>query len=654
MKRFDQRAVGRALVMGVGAGLLLGCSQGGGGGVPVSGTVYVNGKVYTQDAKLSEANAFAVQDGKFVEVGSDADVAAYRRQGFKVVDLGGKMVLPGLHDNHVHAMGTVALDMCDLDSKGVTLDELADKVKACLPKYAPAKGDWLVVNQWSPYEGNNPTASYRNVREVLDKVAPDNPVVLAGTDGHASAYSQRALDLAQDKQGRTVGFNASTLAAGGVFAEFAPYVSLDSGVVREDARSAIPVPDSGLLSASDDKAAKLYDAILPAVSSLLASRGITSVQDACTSDFIRQRYLNMQKQGILNMRVTAATCFIGDDYRDKSGDEAQAYVDTHLARAQAVRQQFAGNPLIKADAVKIFVDGVLEGDPFSSPPAFPNAGMLESFHKPHLQKDADGQVMVSADSEDSGERGIVNYEEKAGLLNDYVSALDKSGFSVHMHSIGDRSTRAAVDALQAARERNGKSGIPHTVAHLQMVHPDDQKRLGALGVFLTYTYAWTAPSMAYDLLVTPFIHPSKAGQKIEDVLYDPLGYVKKAFYPVESTRKEGAVLVAGSDAPVDSRDPRPFLNIASGVTRSAEGDGTGGYTAHERTSLQNMLMAYTINGARAVRQDAVSGSIEKGKSADFIVLDRNLFDLVASGKAQQIADTQVEMTVFMGRQVYRR
>ncbi|MGL6070491.1 amidohydrolase [Craterilacuibacter sp.] len=626
------------------AGVLSACSSGGSGKTADDGgTIYINAKAYTQNDKRQVAEAFVVADGKFIQVGSKEDALKYQSRGYKVVDLGGKMVMPGLHDNHIHTLGTVPLDMCDLDGQAVTLDELADKVKACLPKYAPAKGEWLVVNQWSPYDGNQETDNYKTVLLALDTVAPNNPVMLAGADGHASAYNSKALAMAKDKDGKVVGFNSTTLSDGGVFEEFISYVDLKSGVIREDARSRIPVPDTGLLSGGSPEAAKLYDAILPQVSDLIASRGITGVQDACANDFIRQRLLNMQQKGLLNMRVTAASCFNADDYAGKVD------IAGHLKKANEVRQAFAGNPLIKADAVKIFVDGVLEGDPFSEPPFLPNAGMLANYQTPNMKYDpATDTASIVGNSTDSDNNGIVNYEVED--LKDYVSALDKDGFSVHMHSVGDRSTRVALDALQAARDRNGKTGIPHTIAHLQMVSPEDQKRLGELGVFLTFTYAWTTPQMAYDMLVTPFLQPSTKDQDLAEFLYNPLGYVTKAVYPAETSRKAGAILVAGSDAPVDSRDPRPFINIAAGVTKSAAGKEY--FTAYQRSPLAEMLAAYTINGARAVRQDKITGSIETGKSADFIVLSQNLFDLEKAGTPEKIADTQVDRTVFMGKTVY--
>ncbi|MNO95142.1 N-substituted formamide deformylase precursor [compost metagenome] len=185
-----------------------------------------------------------------------------------------------------------------------------------------------------------------------------------------------------------------------------------------------------------------------------------------------------------------------------------------------------------------------------------------------------------------------------------------------------------------------------------MVHPDDQKRLGELGLYLTFTYAWTTPQLAYDMLVSPFIQPTRVGQSLSEAIYDPMGYLHDALYPVESSRQAGAVLVAGSDAPVDSRDPRPFENMAAGIVKAA-GSGDN-FRASQRTSLAEMLAAYTINGARAVRQGDITGSIEAGKSADFIVLDRDLFALVKAGTPEQIAQTRVEQTVFMGETVYRK
>ncbi|MDD2050104.1 amidohydrolase [Pseudomonas putida] len=630
-----------ALLVGI-----TGCSQ-----TPVptvdnsNNTVYLNGEIYTQDGQHRKVEAIAVANDRFVYTGNREGAERFISEGFKVVDLGGKMVLPGLHDNHIHVLGTVALDVCDLEGKAVNLDQLASKVKECLPRYASEPGAWLKIDQWVPYEGNEPTANYKTIRQALDAAADGHPIILSGVDGHASAYNSKALSMAEDQHGNPVGFNAKTLAKGGVFAELAPYVSLDTGVVRDAAKEKIPVGNFDMFAQKpgDPRGEKVYGDILPDVAKVMAQSGITSIQDACSNDFIREQLVKMQKQDLLNMRVTAATCFIDDDYKGKVD------IAGHLKKAQEVRAAFADNPLIKADAVKIFADGVLEGDAFSTPPFSPNAGMLHNYQTPHLKLNADtGAVTVTKDSEDSKKNGIVNY--KAEDFKNYASALDADGFSIHVHSVGDRATRVALDALEAARQRNGDSHIPHTIAHLQVIHPDDQRRIGELGLYLTYTYAWINQQPDYDVLITPFLEKSKKGQDINDLLYNKNNYTWSATYPVQSSYKAGAVLVAGSDAPVDSRDPRPFMNIAAGITRAIPGEPA--YNAEQSATLEQMLDAYTINGARAVRQDKLIGSIEAGKSADFIVLDRNLFDLVAQGKPEQIADTKVLQTVFRGKTVY--
>lgn len=608
-------------------------------------TVYLNGEIYTQDGQHRKVEAIAVADDTFVYTGNREGAESFIKQGFKVVDLGGKMVLPGLHDNHIHVLGTVALDVCDLEGKPVNLDQLASKVKECLPRYASEPGAWLKIDQWVPYEGNDPTASYKSIRQALDAAADGHPVILSGVDGHASAYNSKALSMAEDEHGKTVGFDSKTLGKGGVFAELAPYVSLDTGVVRDAAKEKIPVGNFDMFAQTpgDPRGEKVYGDILPEVAKVMAQSGITSIQDACANDFIREQLVKMQNQNLLNMHVTAATCFIDDDYKGKVD------IAGHLKKAQEVRAAFANNPLIKADAVKIFADGVLEGDSFSNPPFAPNAGMLHSYQMPHLKlNEKTGVVTVTKDSEDTKKNGIVNY--KVEDFKNYASALDADGFAIHVHSVGDRATRVALDALEAARQRNGNSHIPHTIAHLQVVSPEDQKRIGDLGVYLTYTYAWINQQPEYDMLITPFLEKSKKGQDINDLLYNKNSYTWNSTYPVQSSYKAGAVLVAGSDAPVDSRDPRPFMNIAAGITRAIPGEPA--YNPEQSATLEQMLDAYTINGARAVRQDKLIGSIEPGKSADFIVLDRNLFSLVEQGKPEQIADTKVVQTVFRGKTVY--
>lgn len=231
---------------------------------------------------------------------------------------------------------------------------------------------------------------------------------------------------------------------------------------------------------------------------------------------------------------------------------------------------------------------------------------------------------------------------------EYVRQLDAAGFTVHIHAIGDRAVRVAVDALEQVTPGDGSNPARHTLAHLQLVHPDDQKRIGKMGLYLAWTYAWMLTNPEYDLTVMPFL----SDVTTEGGIYDAQSYHMKYSYPVRSLLKAGANTAAGSDAPVDDRSPRPFINMAIGVTR--QGLDGGVLNAAEAIDIYQMIAAYTINGARALKQEAITGSIEVGKKADLAVLDRNIIKLYEAGDGMEIAETQVDATYFEGELVYQR
>jgi predicted amidohydrolase YtcJ len=238
--------------------------------------------------------------------------------------------------------------------------------------------------------------------------------------------------------------------------------------------------------------------------------------------------------------------------------------------------------------------------------------------------------------------------DSQNFMMEYVRQLDAAGFTVHIHAIGDRAVRAAVDALEQVTPGDGSNPARHTLAHLQLVHPDDQKRMGQMGLYLAWTYAWMLINPEYDLTVMPFLSDVTAGGGI----YDAESYHMKYSYPVRSLMEAGAITAAGSDAPVDDRSPRPFTNMAIGVTR--QGADGGVLNASEAIDIHQMIAAYTINGARALKQEAITGSIEVGKKADLAVLDRNIIELYEAGDGMRIAETQVDATYFEGELIYQR
>jgi predicted amidohydrolase YtcJ len=242
-------------------------------------------------------------------------------------------------------------------------------------------------------------------------------------------------------------------------------------------------------------------------------------------------------------------------------------------------------------------------------------------------------------------------QHERSVIMEYVRRFHEAGFGVHIHAIGDMPVRTAIDAIEAARASDGNTTSHDALAHIQLVHPDDAVRIGRDHLYLAFTYSWIFSDPEYDLSVVPFFDRVRGGD--DAALHPAGGYYEQNAYPVKALRDAGAVLLGGSDAPVETRDPRPFMNMAMAVTRRFPGRSAALSTA-QRIAIRDVLDAYTINGARYLNLDAVAGSLEVGKSADFIFVDRDVLALGDTGKADDIAATKVLRTYFMGREVYRR
>ena len=231
---------------------------------------------------------------------------------------------------------------------------------------------------------------------------------------------------------------------------------------------------------------------------------------------------------------------------------------------------------------------------------------------------------------------------------EFARRFHGEGFNLHIHAIGDRAVRTAVDAIEAARQADGNSITRDGLAHVQPAHPADVARIGRDHLYIAYTYAWANVEHDYDMTVIPFLQ-KVAGDGYAD-LHAPGSYYEEDAYPVRSTRKAGAVVAAGSDAPVQTRDPRPFYNISRALTRALPGERA--LNAAQALSIDEALRAYTINGARRLGIDGVAGTLESGKSADFVIVDRDPLKLAAAGKAVEIEKIKVLSTWFMGKEVY--
>lgn len=642
---------------------------------PPADLVLSGGKVYTVDPAHSVAEAIAVKNGKIVFVGSTAGAQRWIGSGTKTEPLGGHLVLPGLIDSHIHPLDIVDLDVCDLDSKPMTLDELSAFVARCLARYKTPPRGRLVVHQWSYTTGNQPDPQHPTLRAALDAASTKVEIQLLGNDGHHGAFNSLALAQARNPQGRTVGLSRATLA--GPFAEYKALVGVDgsgepNGAVNEDARYLIDTHSMLYTDLAD--VAKVPERI----PQKLNRAGITGIMDAMASPDGNPVYDKLVADHDLTVRVTLAQFY--DPSRTKTADGKVDY-DSILAQAKAIRAKYAGNPLIHADYIKLFADGVLEGNPFSVPPTLPNAAALKPFLEPIFAVDSQGHATVTGyvdtgsptcarvrahPEEYATDAAVTSFMKAQGyhpaqctissgqlqhsrdVILEYVKRVHLAGFNVHIHAISDRSVRTAVDAIEAARAADGNSGTRDSLAHVQLADPADVQRIGRDHLYVAFTYAWMNTDPDYDVTVVPFFE--KVNGNTYAALHRRGSYYELNTYPVKAVQAAGGILTAGSDAPVETRDPRPFVNMTRAVTRAFPGKPA--LSPEQSVSLRDAIDAYTINGARMLNRDKEAGSIEVGKSADFIMVDRDILALADGGHPEGVADTRVLGTWFQGKKVY--
>jgi predicted amidohydrolase YtcJ len=303
----------------------------------------------------------------------------------------------------------------------------------------------------------------------------------------------------------------------------------------------------------------------------LHSLGITAWQDAWVTPEVLDAYRAVADRGELTARVVGALWW----ERDRGVEQIDELIERR-ARGQVGR--------FRATSVKIMLDGVLEN--------FTGAVI-----EPYL--DGHGEPTTN--------RGISFVDPEA--LKSHVARLDAAGFQVHFHAIGERAVREALDAVEAARRANGMSDRRHHIAHLQVVHPDDLPRFRALGVVANAQPLWAFHGDQMDELTIPYLGPERSGWQ----------------YPFGSLRRAGAALCMGSDWSVSSADPLLEIEVAVRRVGPADRDGQP-FLPEERLDLPTALEAFTVGSAYVNHLDDVAGSLEVGKAADLVVLDRDLFD----------------------------
>lgn len=531
-----------------------------------------NAFIYTMDGARSIAQCIAIANGKILFVGSNADAAPFAGPMTRIVDLSGKMILPGFHDSHAHpATGYIESQGCDL-SEMQTKEQIYKTITNFAQEHRDAK--WLMGGGWALPIFTNASPS----KEELDKLVPEKPAVIYSQDGHSAWLNSAALKLANITAQTPDPVNGRIERKSGS--------SEPSGTLRETAlkllKNVTPQP-----SEADYRAAVLE------VQQEFNKFGIVSVNDAGVEEPLLRAYADLDERNLLTMRVHA-------DMIMEPGD-----ADPRVDELKKWREKYNGK-VLKTNSVKLFCDGVIETE---------TAALLE----PYLPE-----------KKGAKNTGFLNFQQD--VLNAIVTRMDAEGFQIHIHAIGDAAVRSALDAHTVAQTTNGWRDRRHHIAHLELIHPQDIGRFREMNIVANYQPYWAFR----DSYVTEQTEPK-------------LGPIRsKRLYQIASMIHSGAVVVAGSDWNVTTQNPLEAIQVA--ITRCGlDKPASTVMMPEERVTLQEILAAYTINGAYLNKMEKETGSLEAGKSADLVVLDRNLFLVPAS----QIHKSKVLLTYFQGREVYR-
>ena len=533
--------------------------------------IVINGRVYAGEGD-ELAEAVAVRGNKVIRVGNNREIQRLRRAQTTVIDARGGAVLPGFNDAHAHLVsGGLSLDQVKLDD-AKTVDEIKDTIRVWAE--AHPERQWITGRGWyyQPFNGAMPT------RQMLDALVPDRPAYLIAYDGHTGWANSAALKAARITR-------ATKNPAGGLIIRD-PRNGEPTGALKETAMALMskvaPQPTEedrvAAISAAIDEAHRL---------------GITSVQDAGGPGTDLELYDRLRKRNQLTLRVYQAL------RADASLTEAG------LEELEQIRTRFADDPMLKTGAVKLVADGVIEAH---------TAAMLE----PYANRSIKGEARFTPEQ-----------------MNTVVGMLDRRGWQVMTHAIGDAAVRMTLDAYEAAAATNPRPerGRRHRIEHIETIDPADIPRFGKLGVIASFQPVHATPSPTPGDVWSTNIGDERAAR----------GWLWN------SVAKTRGPLAFGSDWPVMSFDPLMGLHVA--VTRTTpQGLPKGGWIAAERLPLRQAIQVYTRDGAWASFDEQRKGTLARDMLADIVVLSDDIF----SAPPARLTTTEVAVTIADGKVVYRR
>ena len=549
--------------------------------------VYKNGVVYTVNPKQPWADAFAVKNGKFITVGSQADVSSFIGEKTETIDLEGKFVMPGMGDMHQHwDMGPLQEKQGWLTVEG--MPPYPDELKTIILEYAEKNPDmeWIIGRNGCWFDEMFVEAGVKPGCAWLDSFIPDRPVALQDIQGHIIMANSLAMELAG------ITFETADPTNGVIMRDER---GQPTGILSDGAQTLImrtwPLPSHRLHVETFYEQSRRMNSFGLTMIKLVHSR-IPSLEALRELDFKYNLHLWMD----------VFTSWKDDIYPVPGLWEFMAgkrfyYVTRHV------------NPL----GIKWHHDGtVAAGSGYSLEP-YADCSDIDC-------------------GEDLCGRTNMTFEETV----ETIAHLDSLNLPVVAHAVADGSVRMLLDAVEIVRERNGNSDTPHTISHCYVVQPEDMPRFASLNVFAEVAtgFAW------FNFGSESFIR--RLGDRIIP-----------HFFPVKGLVDAGATVIPGSDYTVGT-SPRPLEAMENYITRKRPSsnlsiiDSTSDTPMGKGITLEQAIQILTMNCAQVLGRSDKTGSIEVGKSADFVILGQNLFEI----SPEKISETEVFKTVFEGEAVF--
>lgn len=547
--------------------------------MPPADDIWTAGTILTMDPSKPRAEALAVKDGRLIAVGSQSEVLHMSGPGTRVHNLHNRFVMPGLVESHTHALWGACRTLFDIYvGFSASLTDLLEAVRERCRRNDPNEivygGPWRPVMR--SQMGTNP-------KELLDAISTRHAIILHDATQHIVWCNSRALLLA--------GIGPETGVIPGGVVERDAATGTPNGILAEAASA----PARALVRRTE---AQLEEAICEAVT-YFNSLGITAFKEPMAFEEDLHTYHSADRRDQLTLHVAAHIA-----HSSPLGGDIVPYDEM-----DRLRRTYASDN-IRLDFAKLFLDGVAPG-------------FTASFIEPYLADSG-----YDAASHDPDATLLI----PPPALNKMLIELDRRGYTVKMHAVGDNAIRKGLDAIAAARSANGQSGLRHEIAHSNYVSDEDLPRFRILGAV-----AELSPKMWFPNPGTP----------VQTALLGKVRVQKN--HRIADLLAAGAEMIYGSDWPAAAPDANPWAGLSGMLTRrNTDPDYPGALAPEQAISLSTALPIFTVNGARSLNMERETGSLTAGKWADFVILEEHLPDM----QPEEIAAISPSATIWKGRTVF--